>query len=134
MLRGQPHNGRHGARIFLSRLVHERPPDLDQLQGILQRDDPGGVQGGIFTQTVAGHGGRPISQVFQHGQRGQVDRGHRRLQISGQRQFLQRSLEAQLPKGQVEQRFSPIKHLAGRGVLIVDFPAHAYILGTLPWK
>ena len=88
----------------------------------------------VFTQTVAGHGGRPISQVFQHGQRGQVDRGHRRLQISGQGQFLQRSLEAQLPKGQVEQRFGPLKHLAGRGVLIVDFPAHAYILGTLPWK
>jgi hypothetical protein len=57
---GQPYDGRHGAFLHLTRLLHELTAEADEPEAILKTQGSGGDKCGILSKRVTCHHGRNV--------------------------------------------------------------------------
>jgi hypothetical protein len=114
--------------------MHQLTAFIYQFQAILHRDHPGGVQGTVFTQAVAGAYSRLYAGILDGCQTSQIHSCDRRLQIDGLGQLFHRTFKAQLGYGQARGTVRSVKYLFGRTDLLGQILAHPDFLRSLTWK
>ena len=132
LLQGVPvqvqHRG-HAAGAAHHGLGHGLPPEGHQGDGGPGVQHPGAVEGGVLAQAQAGGvgGGDPL--LLEHRGDAGGEGHHAGLGVPGVVQLLLRPLEAQLL--QVEVHRGGVQHRPEGGVILIQVPAHAHVLGAL---
>ena len=128
---------RHGAMAERHGGLHGLAAQLQEPGGVAERQSPGGRQGGIFAERVAGDILDAIDQPealleLQHPYHGQRRRHQGGLRILRQRQLLKRPRKHQFRELLAKRGVNLGKHVAGRSVGLCQLGAHADDLTALP--